>query len=77
MLRSCTSVILRCARVPYNSTQHEPDHRENDECCVIAAEIFVVFDESAAPDGLSDCGRNYCSAETRLPSYTLRPLSPG
>src|SRR3984893_6162314 len=40
--------ILRCACVPYNSTQHEPDHRENDERCMIAAEIFVVFDKAAA-----------------------------
>ena len=40
--------ILRCASVPYNSTQYEPDHRKNDERCMIATEIFVVFDEAAA-----------------------------
>src|SRR5215475_12286655 len=40
--------ILRCARVPYNSAQHEPDHCENDETNVAAGEVLIVLGESAA-----------------------------
>ena len=40
--------ILRGARESYNSAQHEPDHRENDETDVVAAEVLVVFSEASA-----------------------------
>src|SRR5262249_830598 len=40
--------ILCCAQVPYNSTQHQPDHPENNERGVIAGEILVVFDKPSA-----------------------------
>jgi hypothetical protein len=52
-LRSCSLLlrvrveILRGARVPYNSAQHEPYYGEN-EPDVSAREVLVVLRESAA-----------------------------
>jgi ABC-type transporter Mla maintaining outer membrane lipid asymmetry ATPase subunit MlaF len=40
--------ILRCAREPYNSAQHEPDHCENDESDMAAGKVLIVFRKSAA-----------------------------
>ena len=40
--------ILRAGSEPYNSTQHETDHCENDETDVTTCEVLVVFGKSAA-----------------------------
>src|SRR4029450_11564555 len=41
--------ILRCARVPYNSAQHEPDHCEKNATNGAPGEVLVLLRAESEP----------------------------